>query len=119
MQPCPQHARSLAPAHASTDQPSGPHAAEVDARWRPRSSYHDGSRTRSTSCASADGRCPRERGPRRSCPLSRCTFVVEARPAPEEDMMRYLLQIYSDLGPAEFRRLSAAEQDAILGEYRA
>lgn len=33
--------------------------------------------------------------------------------------MRYLLQIYSDLGPAEFGRLSADEQDAILGEYRA
>jgi hypothetical protein len=33
--------------------------------------------------------------------------------------MRYLLQIYSDLGPAEFERLSADEQDALLGEYRA
>ena len=33
--------------------------------------------------------------------------------------MRYLLQIYSDLGPAEFRRLPADEQDAILSEYRA
>jgi hypothetical protein len=33
--------------------------------------------------------------------------------------MRYLLQIYSDLGPAEFGRLSEDEQDAILGEYRA
>ena len=33
--------------------------------------------------------------------------------------MKYLLQIYSDIGPAEFRRLSADEQDAILGEYRA
>jgi hypothetical protein len=33
--------------------------------------------------------------------------------------MRYLLQIYSDLGPAEFRRLSPDEQDAILREYRA
>ena len=33
--------------------------------------------------------------------------------------MRYLLQIYSDLGPDEFRRLSANEQDAILSEYRA
>jgi hypothetical protein len=33
--------------------------------------------------------------------------------------VRYLLQIYSDLAPAEFRRLSADEQDAILGEYRA
>jgi hypothetical protein len=33
--------------------------------------------------------------------------------------MRYLLQIYSDTGPAEFGRLSADEQDAILGEYRA
>jgi len=33
--------------------------------------------------------------------------------------MRYLLQIYSDLGPAEFSRLSADEQDAIVGEYRA
>jgi hypothetical protein len=33
--------------------------------------------------------------------------------------MRYLLQIYSDLGPAAFRRLSADEQDANLGEYRA
>ena len=31
--------------------------------------------------------------------------------------MRYLLQIYSDFGPAEFRRLTAEEQDAILGEY--
>ena len=33
--------------------------------------------------------------------------------------MRYLLQIYSDIGPAEFGRLSADEQDAILGEYLA
>jgi hypothetical protein len=33
--------------------------------------------------------------------------------------MRYLLQIYSDMGPAEFARLSADEQDAILGEYLA
>jgi hypothetical protein len=33
--------------------------------------------------------------------------------------VRYLLQIYSDLGPADFRRLSADEQDAILGEYLA
>ena len=33
--------------------------------------------------------------------------------------MRYLLQIYPDIGPAEFGRLSADEQDAILGEYRA
>ena len=33
--------------------------------------------------------------------------------------MRYLLQIYSDLGPAEFSRLSADEQEAVLGEYRA
>lgn len=33
--------------------------------------------------------------------------------------MRYLLQIYSDIGPAEFGRLPAHEQDAILGEYRA
>jgi hypothetical protein len=33
--------------------------------------------------------------------------------------MRYLLQIYSDLGPADFGRLSEDEQDAILGEYRA
>jgi hypothetical protein len=45
--------------------------------------------------------------------------VVEARPAPEEDTVRYLLQIYSDFGPAEFRRLPADEQDALLGEYRA
>jgi hypothetical protein len=44
---------------------------------------------------------------------------VEGRPAPEEDTVKYLLQIYSDLGPAEFRRLSEEEQDAILGEYRA
>jgi hypothetical protein len=33
--------------------------------------------------------------------------------------MRYLLQIYSDLGPDEFSRLPADEQDSILGEYRA
>jgi hypothetical protein len=33
--------------------------------------------------------------------------------------VRYLLQIYSDLGPEEFGRLSTDEQDAILGEYRA
>jgi len=33
--------------------------------------------------------------------------------------MRYLLQIYSDLGPADFERFSADEQDAIVGEYRA
>jgi hypothetical protein len=33
--------------------------------------------------------------------------------------MRYLLQIYSDIGPAEFGRLSEDEQDAIVGEYRA
>ena len=32
--------------------------------------------------------------------------------------MRYLLQIYSDLGPDEFRRLPAADQDALLREYR-
>jgi hypothetical protein len=33
--------------------------------------------------------------------------------------MRYLLQIYSDLGPDEFSRLPVDEQDSILGEYRA
>jgi hypothetical protein len=33
--------------------------------------------------------------------------------------MKYLLQIYSDLGPAEFERFSPDEQDAILDEYRA
>jgi hypothetical protein len=33
--------------------------------------------------------------------------------------MRYLLQIYSDGAMAEFARLSADEQDAILGEYLA
>jgi hypothetical protein len=33
--------------------------------------------------------------------------------------MKYLLQIYSDIGPAEFERFSADEQDAILGEYQA
>jgi hypothetical protein len=32
--------------------------------------------------------------------------------------MKYLLQIYSDFGPAEFERLSTEEQDALLGEYR-
>jgi hypothetical protein len=31
--------------------------------------------------------------------------------------MKYLLQIYSDAATAEFARLSAHEQDAILGEY--
>jgi hypothetical protein len=49
----------------------------------------------------------------------RCTFVVEAKPVAEEDTVRYLLQIYSDIGLAEFERLSADEQDAIVGEYRA
>ncbi len=33
--------------------------------------------------------------------------------------MRYLLQIYSEGAMAEFGRLSADEQDAILGEYLA
>ena len=33
--------------------------------------------------------------------------------------MKYLLQIYSDGAMAEFGRVSADEQDAIVGEYRA
>jgi hypothetical protein len=33
--------------------------------------------------------------------------------------MKYLLQIYSDGAMAEFERVSADEQDAIVGEYRA
>jgi hypothetical protein len=33
--------------------------------------------------------------------------------------MRYLLQIYSDVGREELERLSADEQDAIVGEYLA
>jgi hypothetical protein len=33
--------------------------------------------------------------------------------------MKYLLQIYSDTGPEEFSRLSADEQEAIVGEYLA
>jgi hypothetical protein len=33
--------------------------------------------------------------------------------------MRYLLQIYSDGARAEFGRLAADEQEAIVGEYRA
>jgi hypothetical protein len=39
-------------------------------------------------------------------------------PLQKEDTMRYLLQIYSDMGIAEFQRLPADEQDAILDEYR-
>jgi hypothetical protein len=33
--------------------------------------------------------------------------------------MKYLLQIYSDSASAEYERLTADEQDAILGEYLA
>src|SRR5688572_29306622 len=33
--------------------------------------------------------------------------------------MKYLLQIYSGTAMDEYRRLSADEQDAILGEFRA
>jgi hypothetical protein len=33
--------------------------------------------------------------------------------------MRYLLQIYSGAAMAEYERLSADEQDAIVGEFRA
>jgi hypothetical protein len=33
--------------------------------------------------------------------------------------VKYLLQIYSDIGPAEFGRLTTDEQDAIVGEYLA
>jgi hypothetical protein len=33
--------------------------------------------------------------------------------------MRYLLQIYSGAAMAEYERLSADEQDAIVGEYQA
>ena len=33
--------------------------------------------------------------------------------------MKYLLQIYSDTGPADLARLSTVEQDAIVGEYLA
>lgn len=33
--------------------------------------------------------------------------------------MKYLLQIYSDTGPADLARLSTDEQDAIVGEYLA
>ena len=33
--------------------------------------------------------------------------------------MKYLLQIYPDYARAEFERLSAHEQEAILGEYMA
>src|SRR5262249_24736695 len=38
-------------------------------------------------------------------------------PLPEEDTMKYLLQIYPDA--AEFDGLSADEQDAVVGECRA
>jgi hypothetical protein len=58
-----------------------------------------------------------ERGAAGGCPLALCTFVVEARPAPEEDTMRYLLQIYPDAETAE--GLSADEEDAIVDEYQA
>jgi hypothetical protein len=40
-------------------------------------------------------------------------------PLQRRTQVRYLLQIYSDLGPEEFGRLSTDEQDALLGEYRA
>lgn len=33
--------------------------------------------------------------------------------------MKYLLQIYSELGPADFERFPADEKDALLSEYRA
>ncbi len=33
--------------------------------------------------------------------------------------MKYLLQIYSDTGPADLAQLSTDEQDAIVGEYLA
>jgi hypothetical protein len=56
--------------------------------------------------------------PPASCPPSRCTFVVGTRTlAPEEDSMKYLLQIYP--ATAEFDDLSAEEQEAIVGEYLA
>jgi hypothetical protein len=53
------------------------------------------------------------------CPLTRCTFVVEARPAPEEDTMKYLLQIYDGGATEQAGRLSADEEQAIVGEYLA
>jgi hypothetical protein len=51
------------------------------------------------------------------CPRLSCTFVGEARPAPKEDTMRYLLQIYPDTATGE--DLSADEEEAIVGEYLA
>src|SRR5919108_1072058 len=40
-------------------------------------------------------------------------------PAPEEDTMKYLLQIYPGAATAEVAGLSADEQEAIVGEYLA
>jgi hypothetical protein len=36
---------------------------------------------------------------------------------PKEDSMKYLLQIYPDGATAEYERLSADEQEAIVGEF--
>ena len=41
------------------------------------------------------------------------------KPVPEEEEMKYLLQIYPDAAMSEYGRLSADEQDAITGEYLA
>jgi hypothetical protein len=38
-------------------------------------------------------------------------------PVSEEDAMKYLLQIYPDMGMEEFNRLSPGEQEAIVDEY--
>jgi hypothetical protein len=53
------------------------------------------------------------------CPLSPGTFVVEARPAPEEDSMKYLLQIYDGGASEDVEPLSAEEEQAIVDEYLA
>jgi hypothetical protein len=45
--------------------------------------------------------------------------VVEARPAPEEDKMRYLLQIYDRGSSEQGARLAAEEEQAIVDEYLA
>jgi hypothetical protein len=43
---------------------------------------------------------------------------TDENPAPKEDTMKYLLQIYSDGARAEFEWLSAEEREAIVAAPR-
>ena len=72
--------------------------------------------TRSVRAPPAEGDA---RVVRRRVPSPRVRSSYRRNPVPEEDAMKYLLQIYPDMGLEEFARLPADEQEAIVDEYLA